>query len=127
NVEKEGRAIVGFDLIWSNGQKLTSATKKQVKEIKSIVDIVFEDMFEYMNLDNETDRLRARDLILEIENMREFTKEPISITSEKANSLIQKAIWNFRELNRLLQKNHKQLPPDSVKKVKFYNWLEDRG
>ncbi|WP_282021155.1 replication initiation protein, partial [Planomicrobium okeanokoites] len=25
NVEKEGRAIVGFDLIWSNGQKLTSA------------------------------------------------------------------------------------------------------
>lgn len=127
NVEKEGRAIVGFDLIWSNGQKLTSATKKQIKEIKSIVDIVSEDMFEYMNLDNETDRLNSRDLILEIENMREFTNEPISITSEKANNLIQKAVWNFRELNRLLQKNHKILPPNSVKKVEFYNWLEDRG
>ena len=127
NVEKEGRAIVAFDLIWSNGQKLTSATKKQIKEIKSIVDIVFEDMFEYMNLDSESDRLRARDLILEIENMSEFTNEPISITSEKANTLIQKAILNFRELNRLLQKNHKVLPPNSVKKVEFYNWLEDRS
>ena len=127
NVEKNGRAIIGFDLIWSNGQKLTSATKKQIKEIKSIVDIVSEDMFEYMNLDDETDRLRARDLILGIENMGEFTNEPISITSDKANSLIQKAVWNFRELNRLLQKNHKQLPANSIKKVKFYNWLEDRS
>ena len=127
NVEKEGRAIVGFDLIWSNGQKLTSATKKQIKEIKSIVDIIFEDMFDYMNLDSEADRLRARDLILEIENMREFTNEPISITSGKANALIQKAVLNFRELNRLLQSNHKQLPPNSVKKVEFYNWLEDRS
>lgn len=127
NVEKEGRAITGFDVIWSNGQKLSSATKKQIKEIKSIVDIVFEDMFDYMNLDSEVDRLRARDLILEIENMREFTTEPISITSEKANSVIQKAVLSFRELNRLLQQNHKVLPPNSVKKVKFYNWLEDRS
>ena len=126
NVEKEGRAIVGFDLIWSNGQKLTSATKKQIKEIKNIVDIVFEDMFDYMNLDNEADRMRARDLILEIENMREFTSETISITSEKANNLIQKAVWNFRELNGLLKKNHRVLSTESLKKVEFYNWLEDR-
>lgn len=127
NVEKEGRAITGFDLIWSNGQKLTSATKKQIKEIKSIIDIVFEDIFEFINLDSETDRLRAKDLILEIENMREVTNEPISITNEKANVLIQKAVGNFKELNQLLQKNHKPLPANSVKKVKFYNWLEDRS
>lgn len=125
-VEKEGRAITGFDLIWSNGQKLTSATKKQIKEIENVIDIVFEDMFEYINLDNETDRLRARDLIREIENMRKFTDEPISITGERANELIQKAVWNFRQLNGLLEKNHKTVSPDSVKKVEFYNWLEDR-
>lgn len=127
NVEKEGRAIIGFDLIWSNGQKLTSATKKQIKEIKNIVDVVFEDMFDYVNLDNETDRLRAKDLILEIENMREFTNETISITNEKANVLIQKAVKNFKELNQLLQKHHRPLPANSVKKVEFYNWLEDRN
>jgi len=125
-VEKEGRAITGFDLIWSNGQKLTSATKKQIKEIENIIDIVFEDMFEYINLDNETDRLRARDLIREIENMRKFTDEPISITSERATELIQKAVWNFRQLNGLLEKNHKTVSPESVKRVEFYNWLEER-
>lgn len=125
-VEKKGRAITGFDLIWSNGQKLTSATKKQITEIESIANIVFEDIFEYINLDNETDRLRARDLIREIEDMRKFTNEPISITSERANELIKKAIWNFRQLNGLLEKNHKAVSPESAKKVQFYNWLEER-
>lgn len=126
NIEKEGRSIVGFDLIWSNGKKLTSATKKQIKEIKSIVDIVFEDMFEYINLDNETDRLRARDLIRGIEDMRKFTDDPISITNGRANELIQKAVWDFRQLNGLLEKNHKTISPEAVKKVAFYNWLEER-
>lgn len=124
--EKEGRAISGFDLIWSNGRKLTSATKKQIKEIQSLIDIIFEDMFVYVNLDDEADRLRARDLMLEIEEMREFITEPISITSERANGLIQKAVLNFRELNRLLEKNHKPMPPKTRTKVEFYNWLEER-
>lgn len=126
-VEKEGRAITGFDLIWSNGQKLASATKKQIKEIQSILDIVFEDMFQYININDENDRQRAIDLIREIENMREFTGEPICITKEKADELIKKAVWNFREMNRLLEKNHRPVSERSVKKVEFYNWLEDRS
>lgn len=127
NVEKEGRAISGFDLIWSNGKKLTSATKKQIKEIQGLIDIVFDDMFQYVNIDDKEDRQRAIDLIREIETMREFTDEPIAITSEKANSLIQKAVWNFRELNQLLEKNHHPVSTESRKKVEFYNWLEDRS
>lgn len=127
NVEKEGRAISGFDLIWSNGKKMTSATKKQIKEIQGLIDIVFDDMFQYVNIDDKEDRQRAIDLIREIEIMREFTGEPIAITSEKANSLIQKAVWNFRELNRLLEKNHHPVSTESRKKVEFYNWLEDRS
>lgn len=125
NIEKEGRSITGFDLIWSNGQRVTSATKKQISEIKSIVDVVFEDMFDYINLDNEADRLRARDLIREIEDMRKFTEEPISITNEKAKKLIKKAVWNFRQLNGLLEKNHKVVSSESSKKIQFYNWLEE--
>lgn len=127
NVEKEGRAISGFDLIWSNGKKVTSATKKQIKEIQGLIDIVFDDMFQYVNIDDKEDRQRAIDLIREIEIMREFVGEPIAITSGKANSLIQKAVWNFRELNRLLEKNHQSVSPESKKKVKFYNWLEERN
>lgn len=125
NVEKEGRAISGFDLIWSNGKKVTSATKKQIKEIQGLIDIVFDDMFQYVNIDDKEDRQRAINLIREIETMREFTDEPIAITSEKASSLIQKAVWNFRELNRLLEKNHHSISTESRKKVKFYNWLEE--
>lgn len=126
NLEKEGRAITGFDLIWSNGEKVSSATKKQIKEIQSILEIVFEDMFQYVNIDDKMDRQRAIDLIREIEEMRRFTGEPISITIEKADELIKKSIWNFRELNRLLEKNQKPISSESRKKVEFYNWLEER-
>lgn len=125
-VEKEGRSITGFRLEWSSGAKITGATKKQIKELQGIVDIVFEDMFQYVNINDENDRQRAINLMQEIEQMRGFTDESIGITSEKANSLIQKAVWNFRELNRLLEKNHKPISPESRKKVEFYNWLEER-
>lgn len=127
NVEKEGRTIIGFDLIWSNGEKLTSATKKQIKEIQDILEIVFEDMFQYVNIDDKGDRQRAINLIREIEDMRGHIVEPISITKEKANELIKRAAWNFRELNQLLEKNQQPVSPESRKKVKFYNWLEDKS
>lgn len=127
NVEKEGRSISGFDLIWSNGEKLTSATKKQVKEIQGIIEIVFEDMFQYVNVDDKEDRQRAIKLIQEIEEMRGVAVEPINITKEKADELLKKAVWNFRELNRLLAKNHQPISDVSQKKVEFYNWLEDRS
>lgn len=126
NAEKEGRSIKGFDLIWSNGEKLTSATKKQIKEIQNILAIVIEDMWQYVNIDDKEDRQRAINLIREIEEMRELAVEPIVITKEKADELIRKSVWNFRELNRLLEKNHTSISSGSKKKVKFYNWLEDR-
>lgn len=125
--EKEGRSIVGFDLHWSTGEKVTSATKKQIKEIQSIVDTVFEEMFQYVNINNEKDRQKAVEIVREIESMRKYTHIPISITNAKADEIIQKLAWNFQELNRLLEKNHQPLSPETQKaKVKFYNWLEER-
>lgn len=124
--EKEGRTIIGFDLIWSNGEKLISATNKQIKEIQSIIDIVFEDMFQYVNLDDTQDRQRAISLIRDIEDMRKHLQEPIGITKERANELIKSAVWNFRELNSLLIKNQQDVSSTSRKKVEFYNWLEER-
>lgn len=126
-LEKKGRAITGFRLEWSTGTKITSATQKQIKEIQSIIDIVFDDMFQYVNINDEADRQRAITLMREIEGMRSYTIESIGITNEKASNLIQKAVWNFRELNRLLEKNQKPVSAESKKKVEFYNWLEDRG
>ena len=125
-VEKEGRSITGFRIDWSNGTKVTGATKKQIKEIQGIIDITFEDMFQYVNINDENDRQRAIELIRKIEDLRVFTDESSGITSEKANNLIQRGVSDFRELNRLLEKNNRALSRDTVKKVKFYNWLEDR-
>lgn len=116
---KEGRSIVGFDLIWSNGPTSPSATKKQIREIKAIVDIVFEDVFKYVNLKNDENRQRAVDLVKEIEEMRGFTIEPICITKEKADFTIQKANSNLRELEQMLGEEQQSKP-------KFYNWLEER-
>lgn len=123
--EKEGRSISGFKLDWSTGAKITSATKKQIKKIQDIIDIVSDDMFQFINIDDATDRQRAINFIKEIEGMRAYTEESIGITGEKASSLIQKAVWNFKELNRLLEKNQQTVSPESKKKVKFYNWLEE--
>ena len=125
--EKKGRSITGFRIDWSNGTKLTSATKKQIKEIQGIVDITLEDMFQYVNINDENDRQQAIELIQKIKELVVFTNENIGITSEKASNLIQRGVSDFKALNRLLEKNNRALSRDTVKKVKFYNWLEDRN
>jgi plasmid replication initiation protein len=116
---KKGRAIVGFDIHWSNGSTLASATEKQIKELKTIVDSIFDDMFKYINLNDAKNRLRAIELVKEIENHREFTTEPISITKEYANTLIKQSNAHLRELERMLEY-------DKIAPKAFYNWLDER-
>lgn len=117
--EKEGRSITGFDLIWSNGEKETSATKKQIKELGYILEIVFEDMFKYINLNDEKNRQRAIELVRATEEMKVYLDEPICITKEKADFSIQQANQNLQELEQLLEMERNPKPP-------FYNWLEER-
>lgn len=119
NEERDGRAIVGFDLIWSNGTTTASATKKQIKELQSILEIIFEDMFEYVNLNNEENRQHAIELVRASEEMKIYLDEPICITKEKADLLIKKANWNLGELERLLEVERDSKPV-------FYNWLEEK-
>lgn len=55
---KKGRAIVGFDLHWSTGEKVDSATKKQIKELKTLINAIHEEMFKYVNLYLRNDEYR---------------------------------------------------------------------
>ena len=114
--EKKGRAIVGFDLIWSTGKRIVSATKKQIGELKAILDVVFDDSIKFVNLKNDTNREQAIEIVREMEQMKDYTELPICITKEKADTLIQQANWNLRELNRFLQEDGKEELP-------FYDWL----
>lgn len=117
--QKKGRAIIGFDLYWTTGENVISATKGQIKELKAIVDAVHEDMFKYINLNDEKNRQQAIDLVRKTEEMKTHTEEPVCITRERADFLIQNANWNLQELERLLEAKGKP-------KVPFYNWLEER-
>ena len=116
--EKKGRTIVGFDLHWSTGEKVDSATKKQIKELKTILNAIYEDMFKYINLRNDENRQTAIELVKAAEMMNVYTEEPICITKERANRLIMDANWMLRELERLLE-------TDKSSKPVFYNWLEE--
>jgi plasmid replication initiation protein len=119
NEQKVGRAIVGFDLIWSNGKTAASATKKQIDELKIIIDTVFEDVFRFTNLDEREKRERAIQLVRETEEMKVYIGDPICITKERANELIEKANWNLKELQSLAEMKEKKSP-------EFYNWLDER-
>ncbi|HEY4551459.1 MAG TPA: replication initiation protein [Bacillus sp. (in: firmicutes)] len=114
--EKKGRTIVGFDLIWSNGKTVASATKRQINELKAILDIVFEDVFKFVNLKDDDNREQAIEMVRAMEQMKVHMELPICITQEKADTLIQQSNWNLRELNRFLQEDGKEELP-------FYDWL----
>jgi plasmid replication initiation protein len=116
--EKVGRTIVGFDLHWSTGEKVDSATKKQITELKTILNAIHEDMFKYVNLRNDENRQTAIEHVKAAEMMNVYTEEPICITKERANRLIMDANWMLRELERLLE-------TDKSSKPVFYNWLEE--
>lgn len=116
---RKGRAIVGFELYWTTGENMTGATKKQISELRAIVDAVREDMFDYINLKDDQDRERAIQLVRETEGMRPYTEEPICITKERADELLLFANHNLAELERLLEADRKP-------KVPLYNWLEDK-
>ena len=115
--ETKGLNIVGFDLIWSNGRTVASATKRQINELKAILDIVFEDVFKFVNLKNDENREQAIEMVQVMEQMKVHTEDPICITKEKAHTLIQQANWNLRKLNRFLE-------DDAKEKLPFCNWLE---
>ena len=117
--EKEGRAIVGFDLHWSIGETVSSATKKQIKELKTITDTIHQDMFKYVNLKNHENREKAIEIVKKSEEMSLYTVEPICITKERVEMLILDANWCLRELEHMLEM-------DSKEQIPFYNWLEEK-
>lgn len=120
NEEKQGRSIVGFDIHWSNGSTVASATEKQIKELKTIVNTIFDGMFKYINLKDHVNRERAIELVKGIEGFREYTAEPICITKEHADTLLKQSNAYLYELERMLEYDK------TAPKVSFYNWLDER-
>lgn len=80
------------------------------------MDIIFEDAFKFVNLKDDNNREQAIEIVKAMEQMKVYTEMPICITQEKADTLIQQANWNLRELNHFLEEDGKE-------KLPFYDWL----
>lgn len=115
---KKGRSIVGFDLHWTTGNNVVTATKKQVEEIEKFYNMLEENMFDYMEL-------KEKDLL---EESMSLIKDTIAkkrgvilgeLTFKKADIMI-------KDLGIVLRKLESIKERDSVFKPPFYNWLEHR-
>ncbi|TRM08321.1 replication initiation protein [Lentibacillus cibarius] len=119
--EKQGRKIVGFDLIWSSGIIVKSATKKQIKELKTVVDMILEDGYRFADLNDADNREHAISMVREIESMVIHTQEPICITKDRADKLMFKAQDHLRILHNYLELENQ---PRKRKDV-YYDWIND--
>lgn len=117
--EKEGRSIVGFDLHWSTGEKVVAATEKQQNELQTIAKAISENMFNYMNLNNEEYRKEAMDLLRQNEALLLEIKEIGNMQKSQVERLILDANWRLKRLENLQEQDKKGVVP-------FYNWLEER-
>lgn len=116
--KKKGRAISGFEIYWSSGETIKKATQKQVDFIQSVITGIRDNMFTYMNLDNENGRKRAYDLVKNIESQEVFISEPVNITAAKADEIIQDLEYNLKQLNKLVGID-KPVRDTSV----YFNWV----
>lgn len=112
-----GRTITDFDIYWSTGEVIPSATNKQIEELITVRDAIFENLLTYINLKDDINRQRAIELMDEVKGISEITHEPICITNKEADLRLKKANWVLNELENLL-KLDKETP------YAHYNWLD---
>ena len=116
--QKEGRKITGFNIYWSSGKKVASATKKQIEQLKVIIDIVVDDFSQLTNLKDKQSKQKAISYLRDIQAMGIDIKEPISITADYASELIHQA----NEKLRLLDTMHKKENTGRDTSI-YYDWL----
>src|SRR5699024_4477854 len=117
--QKKGHAISGFEIYWNTGETIQKATQKQVNFIQSIIHNIQNNMFTYINLDNEHGRQRAYDLVKKIESQETFISEPLNITAAKADEVIQDLKFYIQQLNTLVGSD-KPKRDTSV----YFNWIK---
>lgn len=119
--KKKGRAIVGFELHWSTGERIALATENQREELTRLVDEVESLLENIMHMENEESKEKARKLLIDTEGMRKGKGE--KLTSKEASEYIPKAKDNLRWIEAMLENDKK---PATKSPVVFYNWLEER-
>ncbi|MBQ0139851.1 MAG: replication initiation protein [Kurthia sp.] len=116
---KKGRAIIGFDIYWSTGVQQAAATSKQIQELATCISSVLDNRPVYKKIKDSELRLRAYELLDEIESYKEYIDEPICITSSIADIYLKRANQIMNELDYIVEMAGRNVPT-------FYNWLDER-
>lgn len=116
--ERVGRAIVGFVLHWSTGEKVAGATESQMNLLRRIHDTIMKDMMKYMSLKDDKNVVEARNHIVAMNDINIAASK--GLTSKQADLHIQNAKYHFSQLERIDAN-------DKGTKVVYYNWLEEDG
>lgn len=112
--KREGRKITGFTIHFSSGKTIPGATKKQIEQIKSIIDSSFDFMINIDRIKDDKNREIAKNYLKEIYAMSVHIEEPVTMTSEFANQLIQKASDYLITINNMYDKRDTSI---------YFNWL----
>lgn len=124
--KKNGRKITDFEIRWSIGEKIEGATKKQIDDLSRIIEVVFDDMFKYINLDDSFSREKAIEMIRELESMQIVLSDTVGITKQYADELLNKANKYLGELEFMFAQNQQNKNNKNELEKPFYNWLDDK-
>lgn len=117
NEQKEGRAIVGFTLIWTLGETTKKCTQKQLDVAKRVCDMILDQAIEWIDLQGQDARERAKTIV---RRTQEISLELAPNLTATHLAGLQGTLQAFlSELERLKEN---QEPENPV----FYNWLDER-
>lgn len=121
---KKGRAITGFKLLWSTGQKVQKASERQMDILNSIADVTFADAFMYARIKDEVNRERAMQIIRDLQFIQyNYLQPELGLTATKASELIKETRYKLEDLNYLLEMEGIE-QSSSFEPVPMINWLE---
>ncbi len=119
---KEGRAIIGFKILWSSGTTVRKASDKQVEILNTLIDTLFNDMMIYMKIKEEINRDRAYELVREAQSIKvNYLEDETGLTSDLCKKLTNRAEDYLSEINKILESEY--IPKLRQPQVPLHNWL----
>lgn len=118
--QKEGRAIVGFTLIWTMGKTTKKCTKAQIEAAERVCETILDQALEWIDLQEKEARERAKMLV---RRSQEISLQIVpNLTAAHLAELQGTLQTILSELERLKEKQEPENNESSV----FYNWLDER-
>lgn len=115
---KSSYTIVGFKILWSTGNTVNKASKKQIDILRTFCNATLNDSTMFLGIDNKEDREKAITIINKVIEMRhKYLDGDAGLTAEKYTELAIECDGYIKTMNSILEN---PLPIE----VPMFNWLE---